>query len=84
MIVFSGVTIADRKFYKSYKNQCLEQCPPDTKDVQDKDGTHTCAICENCPKECNSDVISSLDDLKKFEGCTHITGDLRIQLSGRK
>ncbi len=38
--------------------------------------------CKNCPKECNGEVISSLEVLADFEGCTKITGDLTIQISG--
>ena len=40
--------------------------------------------CVNCPLECQGAVISSLEDLYRFKGCTQITGDLTIQIRGGK
>ena len=81
----SGENYIQKKYYRAYLGQCLRECPKDTKDaVDDADGTPTCAACKDCPKKCPGRQISSMDDLKELDGCTHITGDLRILLSSRR
>ena len=80
--VFPGESIQDKNQFKSYKEECIEYCPADTKEKELDDGSLTCENCENCPKECVGGLITSLDELKKFQGCTTIRGDLSIQLSG--
>ena len=72
------------KPYKSYKFQCLEQCPRDTKEAIGVEGLPTCVTCKDCPKLCMGGQVTSLDELRDYEACTIITGDLSIQLSGSK
>lgn len=73
-------TIDQQKPYKTYMGECLEHCPPATKEKSDGNRL-TCEDCKDCPKECPGDLISSLEDLNRFDGCTKIVGDLTIQLS---
>lgn len=80
--VFPGASIQDKNQFKSYNEECIEYCPADTKEKELDDRSLTCEKCENCPKECVGGLITSLDELKKFQGCTMIRGDLAIQLSG--
>ena len=81
---FPGETIQDKNKFKSYDEECIEYCPPGTKEKEHPTltGSLTCEYCENCPMECLGDLITSLDELKNFQGCTMIKGDLSIQLSG--
>eukprot|EP00094_Tigriopus_californicus_P010060 TCALIF_09701-PA protein Name:"Similar to INSR Insulin receptor (Homo sapiens)" AED:0.09 eAED:0.20 QI:0/0.77/0.8/1/1/1/10/426/1712 len=67
---------------KSYDNKCIEECPRDTKEKTRADGIETCVQCFDCPKPCGGGTITSLEDLKSFEDCTHVRGDLTIQISG--
>ena len=85
---FHGMTIQDKNKFKSYNDECIEYCPctaeycTKEKEHPTLTGSLTCEYCENCPMECLGGRITSLDELKKFQGCTMIKGDLSIQLSG--
>ncbi len=79
---FSGESIQDIALFKRYKNTCVASCPPDTKESMTADRTPICEECKDCPKKCNGGLVSSLEVLMKFDGCTDVMGDLIIQLSG--
>ena len=80
--IFPGSTYAEVVKFKSYKDTCVEECPVDTKESVDADGTPICEKCENCPKKCFGGLISSVAALQGYEGCTHINDKVIIQLSG--
>lgn len=78
----AGADFKEGLSFKSYDNKCIEQCPRDTKEEIRDDGIATCVQCFDCPKPCDGGTITSLEDLKGFDDCTHVRGDLIIQISG--
>jgi hypothetical protein len=74
----SGQTVPRPTF--AIDNKCVLKCPGNyTEDNQ----TKTCVPCKNintCEKRCSGGVIGSVDDAKRFEGCVHVEGSLRINI----
>ena len=58
-----------------FNNTCISECPSKYEKVGD-----TCQSCTKCHKICNSTQVTNIDDIKKMEGCTNITGSLQIRL----
>jgi len=81
VISYPGNSIQDIIHFKVHNNECLASCPANFKEAFEG-GMATCVNCQDCPKKCNGDLISSLGVLAQFKDCTHIEGDLSIQLSG--
>ncbi|KAL5273262.1 InR family protein [Megaselia abdita] len=62
-----------KPFLIPFLGRCSETCPPGFSVKEDKKS------CERCPtgwckKECEGDIVDSLNSAKKFQGCTHIIG----------
>eukprot|EP00095_Tigriopus_kingsejongensis_P008291 maker-scaffold892_size84543-snap-gene-0.16 protein:Tk08291 transcript:maker-scaffold892_size84543-snap-gene-0.16-mRNA-1 annotation:"insulin receptor-like isoform x2" len=68
----AGAGFKEGLSFKSYDSKCIEHCPRDTKEEIGKDGVPTCKQCIDCPNPCDGGVITSLEDLKLFEDCTHV------------
>ncbi|XP_071744037.1 insulin receptor isoform X2 [Lepeophtheirus salmonis] len=70
--------------YRIYNDSCIKGCPLGTQQITNKETRDlTCEKCEFCPKVCPGGKIRSLDDLHQYKECTHIDGDLSINLIGK-
>ncbi|KAL1493064.1 hypothetical protein ABEB36_011201 [Hypothenemus hampei] len=66
--------------YKVHAGQCLLYCPPNYSGNYTE---HSCKKCNNtCRKECPGARIDSLNLAWHLRGCTHITGNVEIQIRG--
>lgn len=70
----------DDLVYKAFMNKCESFCPVGyIENVNDK---HLCDHCGgDCPKVCQSSVVSNIQTAQSLKGCTKINGSLEIYVS---
>ena len=84
----SGFTLSDKledseegdSFFKVFDGQCIEKCPAgyEAKKVAD---VWSCDLCKkDCPVYCDGEMINSRESALKLKSCTHIKGDIVINV----
>jgi len=67
-------------FYKVYDGQCVEKCPAGYEPVK-MDNIWSCTFCKkDCPVNCDGEIINSRESALKLKSCTHIKGDIVINV----
>jgi len=67
-------------FYKVYDEQCVEKCPAGY-EPRKVDDIWTCTFCKkDCPVNCDGEIINSRESALKLKSCTHIKGDIVINV----
>ena len=71
-----------KSVYKVHEGECIDKCPSSFKPVRVSNITR-CDKClkGDCPVQCNGEIINSSESAKKLKSCTHINGDLMINVS---
>ena len=69
-------------FYKVYDGQCVEKCPAGYEPRRNKqDNIWNCTVCKkDCPVNCDGEIINSRESALKLKSCTHIKGDIVINV----
>lgn len=69
-------------FYKVYDGQCVEKCPAGYEPKRNKqDNIWSCTVCKkDCPVNCDGEIINSRESALKLKSCTHIKGDIVINV----
>jgi len=68
-------------FYKVYDGQCVEKCPAGYKPEKQADDIWACTFCQkDCPVNCDGEIINSRESAIKLKSCTHIKGDIVINV----
>ena len=73
-----------KSVYKVYNDQCVDKCPNGFIPEKNRAGIWKCIKCENdnnCPVHCDGENINSPESAKKLKSCTHINGDLVINVN---
>ena len=67
-------------FYKVYDGQCVEKCPSGYEPKR-MDNIWSCTVCnKDCPVNCDGEIINSQESALKLKSCTHIKGDIVINV----
>ena len=66
--------------YKVHNGQCVDKCPNGFKAVKVGE-VWECDSCSDCPVTCDGEIINSPESAKKLKSCTHINGDIVINVN---
>ena len=71
-----------KSVYKVHEGECIDKCPSSFKPVREGNITR-CDKClkGDCPVQCDGEIINSPESAKKLKSCTHIIGDLVINVN---
>ena len=71
-----------KSVYKVHDGECIDKCPSSFKPVRVGNITR-CDKClkGDCPVQCDGEIINSPESAKKLKSCTHINGDLVINVN---
>ena len=70
-----------KSVYKVHQDKCVENCPNLFEPVNDT-GIWRCVECSgNCTVQCDGENINSPESAKRLQSCTHINGDLVINVN---
>ena len=70
-----------KSVYKVHKDQCVDNCPNLFEPVNET-GIWRCVECSgNCTVQCDGENINSPESAKRLQSCTHINGDLVINVN---
>ena len=71
-----------KSVYKVHEGECIDKCPSNFKPVRVGNITR-CDRCDkgDCPVQCDGEIINSPESAKKLKSCTHINGDLVINVN---
>ncbi|XP_043252983.1 insulin-like receptor isoform X2 [Colletes gigas] len=70
--------------YKPFNGSCTMECPAGYTD-EEINGKPSCKKCDGrCQKKCAGLNVDSISSAQTLRGCTHITGNLEIQIRGGK
>ena len=70
-----------KSVYKVHKDQCVDNCPNLFEPVNEG-GIWRCVECSgNCTVQCDGENINSPESAKRLQSCTHINGDLVINVN---
>ena len=70
-----------KSVYKVHQDQCVDNCPNLFEPVNEN-GIWRCVECSgNCTVQCDGENINSPESAKRLQSCTHINGDLVINVN---
>ena len=81
--VFEFPMSLSSEVYKVHGDQCVDKCPSGFKPVQGRGAIWRCERCRHgdCPRHCDGEIVSSPESARKLQSCTHINGDLVINVN---